>query len=146
MKNGIEITGTPAGMTREEALTGLLKIIVESLEEDKAEDVVIMDLSGRASFTERMVIATGLSERQMSAMAQHLERKLKEAGYGYGETEGAQGSDWVLMDAGDVVVNLFMPESRELYALERMWGHEFDQADEEVAIGSAHTKGRRRSS
>lgn len=142
MTNGIEITSSPAGLSREEAMMGLLKIITESLEDDKAEDVVVMDLSGRSSFAERMVIATGLSERQMSAMAHHMERKLKEAGYGTAEIEGAQGSDWVLMDAGDVVVNLFMPESRELYALERMWGNDFDKADKEVTVHGATRKTR----
>lgn len=137
MTNGLEITSTSPGLSREEALAGLLKIVLTSLEDDKAEDVVVMNLSNRASFAERMVIATGLSERQMVAMAHHLERDLKEAGYGYAQIEGAQGSDWVLMDAGDVVVNLFKPESRELYALERMWGGDFDRADEEVTVGAA---------
>nr|WP_248630776.1 MULTISPECIES: ribosome silencing factor [unclassified Parasaccharibacter] len=112
----------------------LLSVITDSLDEDKAENIVVLDLTGRAGFAERMVIASGLSERQISAMAQHLERRLKEENLARPQIEGDQGSDWVLMDAGDVVVHLFMPESRELYALERMWGGDFDAAVEEIAV------------
>ena len=80
----------------------------------------------RAAFTERMVIATGLADRQISAMATHLQEKLREAGVGRVPVEGAGGSDWVLIDVGDIVVHLFKPEARELYALEKMWGAELD--------------------
>lgn len=118
----------------EEGLAHLLSVITESLDEDKAENIVVLDLTGRAGFAERMVIASGLSERQISAMAQHLERRLKEENLARPHIEGDQGSDWVLMDAGDVVVHLFMPESRELYALERMWGGDFEAAVEEIAV------------
>ncbi len=103
-------------------------VIVESLEADKAEAVVTLDLQGRASFADRMVVATGLADRQISAMAAHLEEKLHEAGIKRVMIEGAGGSDWVLIDAGDIVVHLFKPEARELYALERMWGAELDEA------------------
>jgi ribosome silencing factor RsfS/YbeB/iojap len=101
-------------------------VIVESLETDKAEAVVTIDLAGRASFADRMVIATGLSDRQISAMALHLEQKLREAGIKRVQTEGAGGSDWVLIDAGDIVVHLFKPDARALYALEKMWGADLD--------------------
>jgi len=101
-------------------------VIVESLEADKAEGVVTIDLAGRASFADRMVIATGLADRQISAMAMHLEQKLREAGVKRIQTEGAGGSDWVLIDAGDIVVHLFKPEARALYALEKMWGADLD--------------------
>lgn len=98
-----------------------------SLEDDKAEAVVALDLAGRASFADRMVVATGLADRQISAMAQHLERKLADAGIHRVQIEGAGGSDWVLIDAGDIVVHLFKPEARALYQLEKMWGAEFDE-------------------
>ncbi len=101
-------------------------IIVSSLEDDKAEDVVALDLVGRASFADRMVIATGLADRQISAMAQHLEQKLQEVGIKRVQIEGAGGSDWVLIDAGDIVIHLFKAEARSLYGLERMWGVELD--------------------
>ncbi len=104
-------------------------VIVESLEADKGEDVVTLDLAGRAVFTDRMIIATGIADRQMTAMAQHLEEKLEEIGIKRVQIEGSAGSDWVLIDAGDIVVHLFKPEARTLYALERMWGAELDEPE-----------------
>ncbi|HVZ07075.1 ribosome silencing factor [Rhodopila sp.] len=109
-------------------LDQLQALIVASLEDDKAENVVVLDLSGKAMFCDRMVIATGLADRQISAMAQHLSEKLKGAGFGRMQIEGAGGSDWVLMDAGDIVVHLFKPEARALYGLEKMWGEDLDEA------------------
>ncbi len=104
-----------------------------SLEDDKAEAIVTLDLEGRAAFTDRMVIATGLADRQITAMATHLEDKLGEAGLKRVQIEGATGSDWVLIDAGDIVIHLFKPESRTLYGLEKMWGAELDEAVPEDA-------------
>ncbi len=108
-------------------LDQLQQIIMSSLEDDKAEQVVALDLAGRASFADRMVIATGLADRQIAAMATHLEDKLQEAGLKRVQIEGANGSDWVLIDAGDIVIHLFKPESRTLYGLERMWGADLDE-------------------
>jgi len=117
-------TRTPA---EPELLQRWVGIITTSLEDDKAEEVVVLDLTGRASFADRMVIATGLADRQISAMANHVEEKLAEAGLRRVRIEGAGGSDWVLLDAGDIVVHLFKPEARALYALERMWGADLDE-------------------
>ncbi len=114
--------------TEPSELDRLQAIIVTSLEDDKAENVVAMDLAGKAMFCDRMVIATGLADRQISAMAQHLSEKLKEAGLKRVQIEGAGGSDWVLIDAGDIVVHLFKPDARTLYALEKMWGQDLDEA------------------
>jgi len=111
-------------------LDQMQSVIVESLESDKAEDVVTLDLEGRAAFTDRMVIATGLADRQISAMATHLEEKLEEIGIKRIQVEGAGSSDWVLIDAGDIVIHLFKPEARTLYGLERMWGAELDELTE----------------
>lgn len=108
-------------------LNVLQKVIVDSLEDDKADHVVTIELSGRASFADRMVVATGLADRQITAMATHLEEKLEQAGLKRVQIEGAAGSDWVLIDAGDIVIHLFKPEARTLYALERMWGAELDE-------------------
>ena len=108
-------------------LDQMQRVIVDSLEADKAEGVVTLDLEGRAAFTDRMVIATGLADRQISAMATHLVEKLGEIGVKRIQVEGASGSDWVLIDAGDIVIHLFKPEARDLYALERMWGPELDE-------------------
>jgi len=108
-------------------LDQLQQVIIASLTDDKAEAVVTLDLAGRATFTDRMVIATGLVDRQIAAMATHLEEKLREAGLKRVQIEGASGSDWVLIDAGDIVVHLFKPEARAMYGLERMWGADLDE-------------------
>ncbi len=102
-------------------------LIVTSLEDDKAESVVTLDLAGRAAFADRMVIATGIADRQIAAMATHLEEKLRAAGLRRIQIEGASGTDWVLIDAGDIVIHLFKPEARSLYGLERMWGADLDE-------------------
>ena len=109
-------------------LDELQRVIVDSLEDDKAENVVALDLEGKATFCDRMVIATGLADRQITAMAQHLEERLQESGLKRVQIEGAGGSDWVLIDAGDIVVHLFKPEARAMYALEKMWGADLDEA------------------
>lgn len=109
-------------------LDQLQKVIVTSLEDDKAENVVALDLQGRAAFADRMVVATGIADRQITAMAQHLEEKLAAVGLKRVLIEGAPGSDWVLIDAGDIIVHLFKPEARALYGIERMWGADLDEA------------------
>ena len=114
-------------------LEEIQKIIVASLEDDKAERVAVIDLEGRATFADRMVIATGLADRQITAMATHLEDKLEEAGLKRIQIEGSGGSDWVLIDAGDIISHLFKPEAREMYGLERMWGTELDDQPETAA-------------
>ena len=109
------------------ALEHLQSVIVGSLEDDKAQDVVTLDLAGKASFCDRMVIATGLADRQIAAMAEHLSEKLHKAGMARVQVEGASGADWVLIDAGDIVVHLFKPAAREMYGLEKMRGAELDE-------------------
>jgi ribosome silencing factor RsfS/YbeB/iojap len=119
-----------AGRTRKpepSMLERLESVILGSLEDDKAENVIALDLAGKASFCDRMVIATGLADRQITAMAEHLAEKLHEAGLMRVQVEGAGGADWVLIDAGDIIVHLFKPEARSMYALERMWGAELDE-------------------
>mgnify|MGYP003365621046 CR=1 FL=1 len=116
----------PRKKTEPSRLEALQKLILASLEDDKAENVVTIDLAGRAAFADRMIIATGLADRQISAMATHLDQKISEAKFGHVQIEGANGADWVLLDAGDIVVHLFKPEARAMYALERMWGPELD--------------------
>ena len=103
-------------------------LIVNSLEDDKAENVVTLDLTGKALFCDRMIIATGLADRQIAAMAQHLREKLHAAGQKRVQIEGLGGSDWVLIDAGDIIVHLFKPETRAMYGLEKMWGEDLDEA------------------
>jgi ribosome-associated protein len=99
----------------------LLKRILASLDDDKAENVVTIDLEGRSALCDAAVIASGRSSRHVSAMAEHLARRLKESGYGTRPVNGQTQGDWVLVDAGDVIVHLFRPEVRDYYDLEGMW-------------------------
>jgi ribosome-associated protein len=99
----------------------LLKRILTSLDDDKAENIVTIDLEGRSSICDAAVIASGRSSRQVASMAEHLARRLKEGGYGTRPVSGQAQGDWVLVDAGDVIVHLFRPEVRDYYDLEGMW-------------------------
>jgi len=93
-----------------------------SLDDDKAQDVIVIELAGKTSIADYLVIASGTSQRQVGAMTQHLREKLKASGLDHVSIEGAPQCDWVLIDAGDVVVHLFRPEVRAFYNLEKMWG------------------------
>ncbi|WP_296419888.1 ribosome silencing factor [Pseudooctadecabacter sp.] len=98
-----------------------LAAVLKSLDDDKAEDVVQIDLRGKSEMGDHMVIASGRSSRQVSSMAEKLTDRLKQT-YGIlSKVEGKTTGDWVLIDTGDVVVHLFRPEVREFYQLEKMW-------------------------
>jgi len=116
------------GRRREKIAPDRLEILVEaarqSLEDDKAENIVILDVTGRADYTDRLIIATGQVERQLQAMATHLDEALGKAGLHIKRDAIQASGDWVLIDAGDLVIHLFRPDARELYRLERMWGPE----------------------
>src|SRR5262245_60247466 len=99
----------------------LLARIISSLDDDKAEDIVTIDLTGRSSLCDAIVIATGRSTRHVASIAENLARRLKEEGLGGVRVEGLTQGDWVLIDAGDVIVHLFRAEVREYYDLEGMW-------------------------
>jgi ribosome silencing factor RsfS/YbeB/iojap len=103
-------------------LDRLVEAARRSLESDKAEDIVVLDVTGRANYTDRLIIATGLSDRQLRAMAQHLEEALEKAGLRLTRDRIEPSPNWVLINAGDLVIHLFRPETRALYALEKMWG------------------------
>lgn len=113
--------GVLAGLSPEDLSKQLLSIILEELEDDKAEDVVTIPLAGKSDIADNMVVASGRSQRHVAAMADKVLRRLKEAGYGRAAVEGAAAGDWVLIDAGDVIVHLFRPEVRSFYNLERVW-------------------------
>ena len=100
----------------------LHELVLHSLDEDQAQDVVSIPLEGKSSIADHMVIASGRSTRQVAAIATHLAERLKKDGHGNPRIEGLPAADWVLIDAGDVVVHLFRPEVRSFYNLERMWG------------------------
>src|SRR5690606_12017995 len=97
-------------------------LILHQLDEDQAQDVVSIALEGKSSIADYMVIASGRSTRQVATMAGKLADNLQRAGRGAPRSEGPPAADWVLVDAGDVVVHLFRPEVRSFYNLERMWG------------------------
>lgn len=96
-------------------------LVLTSLDDDQAQAIVSIPLAGKSSIADHMVIASGRSTRQVAAMAQHLAEKIKGAGFGHVRIEGLPAADWVLIDAGDIVVHLFRPEVRDFYNLERMW-------------------------
>ncbi len=96
-------------------------LIITSLEDDKAEDIAIVDLVGKTSFADKMIIATGTSPRHVGSIADHLVEKLKSIGFPTVGVEGKELCDWVLIDAGDVIVHVFRPEVRDVYNLEKMW-------------------------
>jgi ribosome-associated protein len=115
-----EIMPSPAGMTRQ-GESQALKIVLESLEDSKAENIVSIDIRGKSSLGDHMVIASGRSNRHVGAVSDHLIKALKEAGLGSARVEGLASSDWVLIDAGDIIVHVFRPEVREFYNIEKMW-------------------------
>lgn len=106
----------------------LHSLVLEQLDDDQAQEVVSIPLEGKSSIADHMVIASGRSTRQVAAMAQKLAEKVKQAGFGSARVEGLPAADWVLIDAGDVVVHLFRPEVRSFYNLERMWAFEGSEA------------------
>ncbi|MCL4671968.1 MAG: ribosome silencing factor [Sphingomonadaceae bacterium] len=96
-------------------------LVIEQLDEEQGQDVVSIPLAGKSSMADHMVIASGRSTRQVAAIAQKLAERIKQAGFGPVRLEGLPAADWVVIDAGDVVVHLFRPEVRSFYNLERMW-------------------------
>ena len=99
----------------------LLNVVLDTLENAKAEDVVCIEIKDKTSIGDQMVVASGRSQRHVGAIADHLITKLKDEGFGRARVEGLPHCDWVLIDAGDVIVHIFRPEVREFYNLEKMW-------------------------
>ncbi len=98
-----------------------LKLILAQLDDAKAEETITIDLSGKTTIADFMVVTSGRSNRQVGAMADRLLGALAEAGVKRVRVEGMPHCDWVLLDAGDVIVHLFRPEVRDFYNLEKMW-------------------------
>lgn len=115
---------SPSGLEAlpsEERANEILNIILNELDDDKAEDIVTIPLKGKSDIADAMVIASGRSQRHVGAIADKVLRRLKEAGNGRARAEGMPACDWVLIDAGDVILHLFRPEVRAFYNLERIW-------------------------
>lgn len=104
-----------------EASDRMLALIMSTLDAEKAEDIVQIDLRGKSSVADHMVVCSGRSTRQVTALAEKLSEALKETLGRTARTEGKAQGDWVLLDAGDVIVHIFRPEVREFYQLEKMW-------------------------
>ena len=110
------------------------ELVLQSLDDDKGLDITEIPLEGKSSIADYLVIASGSSGRQISAMCDHLEERLKKAGAEIFGREGKAQGDWIVIDALDVVVHLFRPEVRDFYGLEKMWSQ--DAADEVLTVGA----------
>jgi ribosome-associated protein len=99
----------------------MLDLVLNSLQDDKAEDIVTIELKGKSQIADYMVVATGRSTRQVSAISEKLADRLKQNMGVIARMEGKGAGDWVLLDAGDIIVHVFRPEVREFYQLEKMW-------------------------
>lgn len=112
---------------------GLLALIQSSLDGDKAEDIAVIDMAGKSAIADFMVIATGRSNRHVASMAEHLRERVKAQSGRTTPVEGLAQADWVLVDAGDVIVHLFRPEVRAFYNLEKMWSQALPESDNGMA-------------
>jgi ribosome-associated protein len=103
----------------------MIDLVLKSLDDAKAEQTVAIDITGKSSLTDHMVVTSGRSNRHVSAVADQLVKALREGGFGKPRVEGLPHADWVLVDAGDVIVHIFRPEVREFYNIEKMWAVDF---------------------
>lgn len=115
------------GNKEPEPSAALHELVLRSLDDDQAVETISIPLAGKSSIADHMVIASGRSSRQVASMAQKLAERIKQETGRVARIEGLPTADWVLIDAGDVVVHLFRPEVRSFYNLERMWGFEEDR-------------------
>jgi ribosome-associated protein len=104
--------------------SALEDLILNRLDDDKAQDVVLIDLKDKSSVADSLIVASGRSHRHVGALADHLLRTLKDEGHGRCRVEGMPHCDWVLIDAGDVIIHLFRPEVRAFYNIEKIWSVE----------------------
>jgi len=118
---GAIVSAVNASLDTDISSEELLAAILASLDDDKAEDVVQIDLRGRSSIADYMVVASGRSSRQVGAIAEKLADRLKVAYGRHCKIEGKETGDWVLIDTADVIVHVFRPEVRDFYQLEKMW-------------------------
>jgi ribosome-associated protein len=116
-----DIRPSPAGISGAADPSRALDLVLASLDDSKAENIVSIDIRGKSSLGDHMVIASGRSNRHVAAVADHLISALKDGGLGQPRVEGLAAADWVLIDAGDVIIHVFRPEVREFYNLEKMW-------------------------
>jgi ribosome-associated protein len=108
-------------LSLDQSIKALETLILSRLDDDKAQDIVHIDLTDKSSVADSLIVASGRSHRHVGALADHIIRALKENGFGKARVEGLPHCDWVLIDAGDVVVHLFRPEVRSFYNIEKIW-------------------------
>lgn len=113
----MNIQNVPDDLTTDQ----LLQLVVSSLEDFKAADILVIDVSGRSPLTDRLVIASGNSTRHVKSMSENLIVKVKGVGYPPLGVEGAREGEWVLVDLNDVIVHLMLPQTRAFYNLEKLW-------------------------
>ena len=103
----------------------MIDVVLQSLDDAKAEQTVSIDIAGKSSLADHMVVTSGRSNRHVAAVADQVMKALREAGFGKPRIEGLPHADWVLVDGGDVIVHIFRPEVREFYNIEKMWQADF---------------------
>jgi len=119
-----QLTSPTEAPSPELGAAALAELLQARLEDDKAQDIILIDLQDKSSVADAMIVASGRSHRHVGAMADHLLRALKDVGMGKARVEGLPHCDWVLIDAGDVIVHLFRPEVRSFYNIEKIWSVE----------------------
>jgi ribosome-associated protein len=128
---------SPPDRDEGEGRTALEQMILTRLDDEKAHDIIFINLKYKSAFADSLIIASGRSHRHVGAVADHLLRALKEAGHGKAKVEGLPGCDWVLIDAGDVIIHLFRPEVRNFYNIEKIWSVDSAHRIDAQALGSA---------
>jgi ribosome-associated protein len=121
LRKKVDSIPSSAGISVNSAASRAIDTVLASLDDSKAENVISIDIQGKSSLGDYMVVASGRSHRHVAAVADQLLKALKDAGLGQAHVEGLPGADWVLIDSGDVIVHVFRPEVREFYNLEKMW-------------------------
>lgn len=119
------VTETPQALAAED----ILNIAVSALDDNKAEEITSINLAGKTSIADYMVIASGRSQRQVAALADYVIKGLKAEGHRDLLVQGQEQADWVLIDAGDVVIHIFRPEVRSFYNLDKMWGTALEESE-----------------
>ncbi len=119
----------------------ILELVEQTLDDDKAEQIVVIELTGKTEIADYLVIASGTSQRHVGAMTDHIQRRMKGMGLKGVAVEGTGQCDWVLIDGGDIIVHLFRPEVREFYNLEKIWATPVQQAATTMASGVSGATG-----
>ncbi|WP_306251354.1 ribosome silencing factor [Parvularcula sp. IMCC14364] len=124
VSTGSNIAGSYDDLAAKKNAAKIRDMVLKQLEDDKAENIISINLDGKSDVADAMIIASGRSQRHVGALADHIAREIKDKGHGSPSVEGMPACDWVLIDTGDLIVHLFRPEVRDFYNLERIWSPE----------------------